>query len=332
MIKEKIMLSGLIAIITISIPALTLEISDDKFLIDKRPVFLLGASYYGGLGAPDDFIDKDLKELKQHGFNWIRLWSTWSAFNDNVSAVDSKGNAREPFLTKLKTICKKADELGMVVDVTLSRGNGVVGSGLLPSQAEHINAVKLLAEELRPFRNIYFDIANERNIKDSRYVDYEQLKSLRDQIKEVDPNRLVTASHAGDIPKDEIDQYIDFVKVDFIAPHRPRHAGSPDETEQKTQEYIKYMKEKGKKVPIHYQEPFRRGYGDWQPLAIDFLTDLKNSIRNGASGWCFHNGDTRPRRSFCMSVTEGRLFEQLDSEEKEVIEKAESIITQSLKF
>ncbi|MGQ9611117.1 MAG: cellulase family glycosylhydrolase [bacterium] len=324
------MLLSLIAIILISIPTLTLEIQEDKFLIDKKPVFLLGASYYGGLGAADDLIDKDLNELKQHGFNWIRLWATWSAFGNNVSAVDSNGNAREPYLTKLKSICQKADKLGMVVDVTLSRGNGVVGSGLLPSQEAHVNAVKLLAKELKPYRNIYFDIANERNIQDRRHVTYEQLKTLRDQIKEIDPERIVTASHAGDISKDEIDKYVDFVKVDFIAPHRPRHAGSPNETKQKTQEYITYMKERGKIIPVHYQEPFRRGFGYWQPLAVDFLTDLRNAFQYGASGWCLHNGDTRntpdgrPRRSFDMR--EGRLFEQLDSEEKEVINKADSII------
>lgn len=313
-------------------PILTLEIHEGKFLIDKQPVFLLGASYYGGLGASDDFIDNDLRELKQHGFNWIRVWATWSAFGNNVSAVDQNGDVREPYLTKLISICQKADELGMIVDVTLSRGNGVVGSGSLPSQDAHINAVKLLAEKLKPLRNIYFDIGNERNIKDRRYVDYEQLRLLRDQIKKIDPRRLVTASHAGDISKDELDKYIDFVEVDFIAPHRPRHEGSPSETEQKTQEYITYMKEKGKIVPVHYQEPFRRGYGDWQPSAIDFLTDLRNAVQSGAGGWCFHNGDTRnatdgrPRRSFDMSGTEGRLFEQLDPEEKEVINKANSII------
>ncbi len=326
------MLLGLTTIIIVSMPILTLEIHEGKFLIDKQPVFLLGASYYGGLGASDDFIDNDLRELKQHGFNWIRVWATWSAFGNNVSAVDQNGDVREPYLTKLISICQKADELGMIVDVTLSRGNGVVGSGSLPSQDAHINAVKLLAEKLKPLRNIYFDIGNERNIKDRRYVDYEQLRLLRDQIKKIDPRRLVTASHAGDISKDELDKYIDFVEVDFIAPHRPRHEGSPSETEQKTQEYITYMKEKGKIVPVHYQEPFRRGYGDWQPSAIDFLTDLRNAVQSGAGGWCFHNGDTRnatdgrPRRSFDMSGTEGRLFEQLDPEEKEVINKANSII------
>ncbi len=325
------MLLGLTVMIIVSMPTLTLEIHEDKFLIDKKPTFLLGASYYGGLGASDDFIDKDLEELRQHGFNWIRVWATWSAYDYNVSAVDQDGNAREPYLTKLKTICQKAEKLGIIVDVTLSRGKGVDGSRLLPSQDAHINAVRLLAEELKPFRNIYFDIANERNIKDRRYVDYEQLRSLRDQIKRIDPERLVTASHGGDISKDELDKYIDFVKVDFISPHRPRHAGSPDETKQKTQEYIAYMKEKGRVIPVHYQEPFRRGYGDWQPLATDFLTDLKNAIQSGASGWCFHNGDTRsandgrPRRSFDMRKTEGRLFEQLDSEEKEVIRKASSV-------
>jgi hypothetical protein len=26
---------------------------------------------------------------------------------------------------------------------------------------------------------------------------------------------------------------------------------------------------------VHYQEPFRQGYGSWEPKAADFLTDLR---------------------------------------------------------
>ena len=59
--------------------------------------------------------------------------------------------------------------------------------------------------------------------------------------------------------------------------------------------------------------------------SYDFLLDLKNAKENGAAGWCFHNGDTRgkeggrPRRSFDMRKEEGRLFDQLDEEEKKVV-------------
>jgi len=317
---------------TYTTSTITLEIQDTHFLVEGKPTFLLGASYYGGLGASDDTRDHDLGELKQRGFNWIRVWATWSAFENNVSAVDAGGQAREPYLSRLKALCEKANQLEMLVDVTLSRGNGIVGSGSLPSQEAHLNAVVTLAQELKPFRNIYFDLANERNIRDRRHVTFEQLCTLRDRIKEIDPERLVTASQAGDISDEELNHYLTEVHVDFIAPHRPRNTQSPHQTADKTQGYYRSMQQMGKVVPVHYQEPFRRGFGSWEPQAADFLTDLKNTVRGGAAGWCFHNGDVRqrsdgrPRRSFDMRESEGSLFEQLDAEERTVVEQAASVV------
>jgi hypothetical protein len=84
------------------------------------------------------------------------------------------------------------------------------------------------------------------------------------------------------------------------------------------------MKDLAQVVPVHYQEPFRRGYGKWQPKLADFLQDARNAKSSGASGWCFHNGDNRnssdgqPRRSF--DLREKTLFEQLDEEELKVLE------------
>jgi hypothetical protein len=34
------------------------------------------------------------------------------------------------------------------------------------------------------------------------------------------------------------------------------------------------MKELKHEVPLHYQEPFRRDFGKWQPGAEDYVTDL----------------------------------------------------------
>ena len=190
------MITTLLAIAAFYAPSTTLEIQDTQFLIDGKPAFLLGASYYGALGAPDAFVERDLHELREHGFNWIRVWATWDAFGSNVSAVDVQGNAREPYLSRLKRLCEKADQLGMIVDVTLTRGRS------LPSQEAHLNAVTILTQELRQFRNIYFDVGNERNIRDARYVSFEEASALRNRIKELDPNRLVTASYGSDIPLD----------------------------------------------------------------------------------------------------------------------------------
>ena len=83
-------------------------------------------------------------------------------------------------------------------------------------------------------------------------------------------------------------------------------------------------------VPVHYQEPFRRGYGKWNPKAEDFVADLCGALAGGAAGWCFHNGaehdasDSQPRRSFDLRVK--RLFDQLDDEERKAIELLRTVV------
>jgi hypothetical protein len=118
--------------------------------------------------------------------------------------------------------------------------------------------------------------------------------------------------------------------VDFISPHRPRDADSPAQTESKSREYLAWMKELGRVVPVHYQEPMRRGYSTWNPTVEKFVTDLRGALDGGAAGWCFHNGgersspDGRPRRSFDLRET--RLFDQLDGEEVRALEALKAVL------
>jgi hypothetical protein len=57
-------------------------------------------------------------------------------------------------------------------------------------------------------------------------------------------------------------------------------------------------------------------------------------MAGGAAGWCFHNGDERespsgqPRRSF--DLREKRLFEQLDEEERKVVERLKVVVEQDV--
>jgi hypothetical protein len=113
------------------------------------------------------------------------------------------------------------------------------------------------------------------------------------------------------------------VRVDFLSPHRPRTAESAGQTEARSKDYLAWMKALGREVPLHYQEPFRRDFGKWQPRAEDYVTDLKGALAGGAAGWCWHNGDNRaakdgqPRRSF--DLREKRLIAQLDEEEGKLL-------------
>jgi len=292
-----------------------------QFTLNGAPAFLLGISYYGALGAAEETMRRDLDALQRHGFNWMRVWATWASFSNDVSAVDGDGEARAPFLAKLQWLVAECDRRGLVVDVTLSRGRPAQGG--LPTLAAHRRAVETVVAALQPHRNWYLDLANERNVRDARFVRFEELKELRDLAKRLDPARLVTASDGGDLSREALREYLLTAKVDFVCPHRPRDASSPGQTEAKSRAYRAWIDGFGRSVPVHYQEPFRRGYGTWAPSARDFLTDLAQAQAGGAAGWCFHNGDQRdtpdhqPRRSF--DLRERSLFEQLDATERQFL-------------
>lgn len=326
----------LVAVLTTSVGAKAdteLGIKDKQFTINGRPTFLLGISFYGALGASKDFILRDLDDMQKYGFNWFRVWATWGAFDNEASAVDPQGSPREPYLTKLKWLIEECDRRGIIVDVTLSRGNGVTGPVRLQSPQALRRAAKTIVTGLKPYRNWYLDMGNERNIRDKRFVSTDELADLRKFIKDLDSNRLVTASYVGDIKKDELKTILLDARVDFLAPHRPRNSKSSGQTAAQTKKYFEMMKELGRTVPVHYQEPFRRGFTpkQWQPNAEDFLADLKGALEAGAAGWCLHNGDqkdkpeSKPRRSFDMR--ESRLFDQLDEHEMNFIRQLKTLIT-----
>jgi hypothetical protein len=217
----------------------------------------------------------------------------------------------------------------MVVDVTLSRGTGATGKPRLQTYDAHRRAVETLVAALKDYRNWYLDLSNERNIRDSRFSNFDDLWKLRAVVRGLDPRRLVTASHAGELTSDELCGYLVYAGLDFFAVHQPRHAKSAAETAAKVQEYLTWMRELDRPAPVHLQEPFRRGYSrDWAPTAADFAADLKAARAGGAAGWCFHNGDQRdrpdkrPQRSFDLSRK--RLFEQFDQEEQKFLSELRS--------
>lgn len=301
--------------------AAEIGVQGTQFTIDGKPTFLLGCSYYGGLGASDETLRSDLDALKQHGFNWVRVWATWAAYGGDVSAVDRlSGEPRPPYIDRLKHLIDECDRRGIIVNVTLSRGNGGTGPNKLQGLGPHRRAVESILVAVGEKKNWYIDLSNERNIGDDRFTSFEDLVELCAAAKQRDPRRLVTASHAGDPERGDVEKYLKRVKVDFLSVHRPRGAESPRQTAGRTKQLAAWAKEIGRVVPVHYDEPFRRGYPGWEPTAEDFHTDLRAARTSRAAGWCFHNGgqrdkpDERPRRSF--DLRDKTLMEQLDPEEK----------------
>ncbi len=303
-----------------------LGIQGTRFTVNGAPTFLLGFSYYGALGAPEEFIRKDLADFQRLGFNWLRVWATWSTSGQDVSAVDARGEAREPFFGRLQWLVAECDRRCLIVDVTLTRGKQTPAGGRLPDLAAHQRAVETLVNALKSYRHWYLDLANERDVRDDRYVSVAELKSLREVVRRLDPGRLVTASFGGhDLSLEDVRDALLTAGLDFLCPHRPRQARSPTETETHTRTCLKFMRQLGRLAPVHYQEPFRRGYTEWEPKAEDFLTDLRGAVAGGAAGWCFHNGSQRgapgaePGRSF--DLRKKRLLDQLDPEERSFIQE-----------
>ena len=280
------------------------------------------------------FVEQDLDDLQRYGFNWLRVWATWGAFREDVSAVDIHGGARKPYLARLQRLIAECDRRGLVVDVTLTRGrvtSEIGDGGRLPDLAAHQQAVETLVKSLSSHRNWYLDLANERDVRDDRHVNTSELKQLRRLVRQLDPARLVTASFGGhDLSQEDVREALQEIGLDFLAVHRPRDADSPSQTEARTRECLAMMREAGRVAPVHHQEPFRRGYGDWEPTAEDFLTDLRGAYAGGAAGWCLHNGqqkntaDHQPRRSFDLRTR--RLFDQLDKDELQVVRQAKGML------
>ena len=300
-----------------------LGIDGTRFTLDGTPRFLLGCSYYGALGMDDPgAIEEDLRGLGELGFNWIRVWVTWDFDENNVSAVTAEGAVRPLYMERLKQLCRLAGKHGFVVDVTVSRGKDPFPA----TQPPHLAAMRTLAEELKPWRNVYFDVGNERDVRDARYVSSEEVGELITAVKAIDPERICTASS---VPRpDNIEKFLSVAKMDFVAPHLARHPKAPKQTAGQVRALLEAMQGASRTVPVLLQEPFRRGYQDnWQPVAEDFMTDLKGALDGGAAGWCFHNGatrgtaDQRPRRSFDMRPREGSLIGQLDEEEGHFLEE-----------
>jgi hypothetical protein len=198
-----------------------LAVDGTRFTLNGTPTFLLGISYYGGSAAPEDSLQRDLDDLQRYGFNWLRVWATWTVPKEDISAVTADGHARQPYLGRLEHLVGECDRRGLVVDVTLSRGLDSKNSAdgpKLPDLASHRRAVETLVAALKPYRNWYLDLANERDVRDARYVSIEELKVLRELVRRLDSPRLVTASFGGhDLSKEDLRKSLLTVGVDLLS-------------------------------------------------------------------------------------------------------------------
>jgi hypothetical protein len=231
----------------------TIEVKGLEFTLNGKPFFYTGVSFFNAIYNPT-FNESDasrkqwLNKLKSSGINVIRVWAQWDngrGFVDvcpTCSLYEKDGRIRPQHLNTLKKITQAADELDMIVLFVLFQRESWEENIRLSDEASD-RAVKAMTEELRPFRNVVFQVWNEF---DNRTLDYMKI------IKASDPTRLVTNSpgYGGFLGR-----YDENAALDFLSPHTTRRDDLHWEIAPKE---IAYLLELFRK-PVVDDEPARRG-------------------------------------------------------------------------
>jgi len=177
------------------------------FTLDGKATFLMGCSYYAGLGASEENIRADLDDLHRHGFNWVRVWATWAAFDNDVSRWIPRPGA--PAVSRQTCVARqgvrRAGHGGGRYALPRRWREGLAAIGGIEA---HRQAVRTPATALKERRNWFIDLSNERNVRDKRFTSMADLRTLRDVVKSIDPKRLVTASHTGALTPEDQARYV----------------------------------------------------------------------------------------------------------------------------
>jgi hypothetical protein len=293
---------------------IVLGVTDRSFTFNGAPTFVLSVSYYGGVAAPADIVASDIDRLAALGFNNMRVWVTWTAPSIVSSVVRSDGTLDADALARLELLIETAQDHGMTVDVTFSLGMEGSSDGGFDN---YLAAMVLMTGELTPYRSIFFDLGNERDVGDTRFISVEDVARLAAAVRAADPARLVTASGGGSTGEAAGNSYIELYTVadlDFAAPHFSRDAGWAAATEERVNTMRAILTAAGWDRPIYLQEEARNGYGGAEWPKSDFLTAVGGAYAAGAAGWCFHTD-----AGFDLSTTS--FFDQLDAIEQDTIDE-----------
>jgi len=213
-----------VVLIGLSLPATQaqaqkLSIQGDRFAVDGTPRFLTFITYFGAMGAPNTIADLHL--IRSLGFDGIRIWPN---LNTGPELMNGDGTLRPDGLKLLLFILDQARLEHLIVDVSFTdhpRGMtpATQGAGILAA-----------TNALRSYDNLLFDIENERNVQDTRYMSEADVARTFAGIKAIDPARIATASEA---PVEDAQTAANFtarVGLDVTAYHDPRgsHWYQPD--------------------------------------------------------------------------------------------------------
>jgi hypothetical protein len=231
-----------------------LSVSGTRFMLDGKSFPYVGVSFFNAVYNPQ--FNRSSAERKQwlakfqrYGITVLRIWVQWDSKRGFVDAGPQatlwrpEGTLNEAPLATLKGILADCDALGMVVQLCLFAQESY-GEGIKLEPEAQDRAVTALARELSFYRNLAFQIWNEKSLR--------TVEMLR-VIKAVDAKRLVTSSPgiAGVLGSDE-----DNTALDYLTPHTSRQ-GSGRPWELAPREVSKLLAQFHK--PVVDDEPARNG-------------------------------------------------------------------------
>jgi hypothetical protein len=260
-----------------------LSVSGTRFLLDGQPFPYIGLSFFNAIYNPNFNASKEarlgwLRKFQAHGVTVLRVWCQWDNARGFVDASPRStmyypdGGVRAEHLSTLKAIVGDADELGMCIELVLFSQESFREDIRIDPPADE-RAVEALTRELRPWRNVTFQIWNEHD--DQRVLPLVRL------VKSLDPKRLVTNSpgYAGDLGTDEENRVLD-----YLTPHTSRQSSGTRHWEKAARE-VQLLLEKFAK-PIVDDEPARTGTNNFggpreQTHPMDHILAIYNVWRVG---------------------------------------------------
>ena len=184
-----------------SLSAQVLEVDGEAFLLDGKPFDMWGvrvASASQSEAYTEDLIS-NLDDYKASGINCISVFVQGSSggysdpFGANGSNID---DAHMDRLVRIIDACAKRDML-VIAGIFYQRTMKDPEICNLGSEDAIRNAVRLVTKELKSFRNVIINIANEQNSNHYRsyeafaFNDPENIISLCKEVKNIDPERIV---------------------------------------------------------------------------------------------------------------------------------------------
>jgi hypothetical protein len=170
-----------------------------------------------------------------------------------------------------------------VVDITFTHEH-IAGMTMATARRGMLAAT----EALRPYDNVLFDIQNERNVQDRRFMSEADVASIFAGIKTTDPARIATADNslAEDRGPQDAADFTARLGLDVTAFHESRRSNWYTLGFQ--QRVIRALKSNGR--PAYLQEPNRTRDPRFRDndRADYYLQALANAKRAGAAAWCFH--------------------------------------------